>query len=109
MISLGLFPNLTKQAEPPLYEVPRTKNTNNSPISRDVKITIEQKYNQCLEQNLVNITNKMSGSNIQIANIQNQAARVQCKIDQFMNSIQILSGRAGKSLENSVEDIKNKI
>ena len=96
LVEIGVFPRKNKL--PPPKEVPEEPSTapDNNPnaISDKVKGAIEEKYNNCLQEKLINITNKMSAGDIQAANLNNQYARVQCKLNQFKDSMELLVQRA---------------
>ena len=92
----GIPPNAKPIPPPPLYPVPSiVASKNPSPISDKTQAGIEQKYNECLQEKFVNITNDMSASDIQSANISNQYTRVNCKLNQFFGSMELLAQRAG--------------
>jgi hypothetical protein len=92
----GIPPNAKPIPPPPLYPVPSiVPSKNPSPISDKSQAGIEQKYNECLQEKFVNITNDMSSSDIQNANISNQYTRVNCKLNQFFSSMELLAQRAG--------------
>ena len=93
--SLGIPPNGKKFKEPPLVKVkPTTPSGQPSPISDKVKAAIDTSYNQCLQENLINITKEMKAQDVQSANLNNQMARVKCKLSQFKTSMEILGARA---------------
>ena len=96
LVEIGVFPRKNKL--PPPKEVPEepstAPDTNPNAISDKVRASIEEKYNECLQEKLINITNNMSASTIQAANLNNQYARVQCKLNQFKDSMELLVQRA---------------
>ena len=96
LVEIGIFPRKNKLPPPKnIPEEPSTsKNNNPNAISDKVKAAIEEKYNECLQENLINITNNMTAGNIQAANLNNQYARVKCKLNQFTDSIELLVQRA---------------
>jgi hypothetical protein len=93
---LGFPPNAKPIPPPPLYPVSEiVPPANPTAISDKSQAGIEQKYNECLQEKIVNITNGMSAKDIQNANISNQYTRVNCKLNQFFGSIELLAQRAG--------------
>ena len=96
LVEIGVFPRKNKLPPPKdIPEEPSTAKDNNpNAISDKVKGAIEEKYNNCLQEKLINITNKMTAGDIQAANLNNQYARVQCKLNQFTDSIELLVQRA---------------
>jgi len=101
IVELGIIPNATKVAEPPLYNFQDSAPpVNPLPITSQVQATIDQKYNECLQQKLINITSDMSTAETQIANTANQATLVTCKLGQFYGAMDILAQRAGSIADN---------
>jgi len=96
LIEIGVFPRKNKL--PPPKDIPEepstSKNNNPDAISDKITAAIEERYNECLQEKLINITNNMSAMEIQAANLNNQSARVQCKLNQFTDSIELLVQRA---------------
>lgn len=92
----GIPPNAKPIPQPSLHPVPVIVAPNDpTPISDKSQAAIEQKYNECLQEKIVNMTTGMSASEIQNANISNQYTRVNCKLNQFLGSIELLAQRAG--------------
>jgi len=58
-----------------------------SPISSDVQLKIDQRMQQCLEENLVNITVGMSTQALFSANATNNLVQAKCKIDQMNQAL----------------------
>ena len=101
IVELGIIPNATKVAEPQQYNFPdNAVPTNPLPITNQVQASIDQKYNQCLQQKLINITNDMTAAETQIANTANQATLVTCKLGQFYSAMDLLAQRAGSAADN---------
>ena len=97
----GIPPNAKPYPPPAPHPIPAIVPPNNpTPISDKTQASIEEKYNTCLQEKIVNITNGMSAIDIQKANISNQSARVNCKLNQFLNSMELLAQRAGDSAQN---------
>lgn len=64
-----------------------------SPLSDDVQFEIDERFQQCLEENLLNVTKGMSAAEIYSVNAQNQTAQVKCKLDQMKQSMDTISKR----------------
>ena len=106
LIEIGLFPNAKPHipSPSPLRPVPvRTPNAGPAFISDKVQAGLDEKYNECLQQNLVNITPNMSALEITNATLKNQSALVNCKLGQLYGSITILGERAGSDLSKSIK------
>lgn len=104
LIALGLFPTATPYNTPPTYPVPpQTPSSGPSPISNKVQASLDQQYNECLQQKLINITDKMTAIQLQQANAQNQAALVSCKLGQLYGSMNIMAQRSGAQLASKAK------
>ena len=98
----GIPQNALKRPEPAPHPVPNnTIPTNPIPVTDQSYSIINQKYNECLQENLINVTNSMSAGEVQLANVSNQTSLVKCKMNQFYNSIDILAQRAGAAVANA--------
>jgi hypothetical protein len=92
---LGFPPNGNALTPPKPHPIPDREPSKNPPaITSQVQAAIDQKYNQCLQENLINITADMTSGKLQYANVANQVTRVKCKMNQFTNAMQLLAERA---------------
>ena len=92
---IGFPTGSTQMTTPPKHPIPDREPSNNpAAITDQVQASIDQKYNECLQENLINMTSDMSAASTQYANAANQVTRVKCKINQLTNAVQVLAKRA---------------
>lgn len=62
-------------------------------VSDDIQMSIDDRLQQCLEENLINITKDMSIGDVYKAKTQNQSVALKCKLQQIQMSLNTMASR----------------